>query len=428
MNCLERLISIGYVALTALPTAPHFVALNIEAQPLDGALCEFSGQSDIQILFSVNVPSNSVTASRVIGTFAPESAIKQLLALAELRYDFVNARTIAIPPVSPAKPATRQFDGTHPSGDCAPETTGEPAANRAPASLETHIPEILVKGTRRPDADIQRPTDDIQPYVVLDRLWIAISAATEINDLLRTRLTMNYRVSLRYPESGTECDNDIVFDLRGLGDNQTLMLINGRRPYSQPTFDKHVLQPDLNAIPPRAIDRIEIPPITASGIYDGRATGGVVKIVLRPDYSGVEPTVAHGMPIRDKSPLVPAILPGRAKIRVHGRTKSKRITSTRKRPGKARDSHGSLCGRKARRRQEEAARWTVRLGEDPEAWIEGCSTWYTSDTRNAKAFHQIRHAWRRSNSALQINTMPARKNRITVMHDGRWAWGLDARS
>jgi outer membrane receptor protein involved in Fe transport len=53
------------------------------------------------------------------------------------------------------------------------------------------------------------------------------------------------------------------------------------------------MQSDLNGIPLAAIERIEVLPTTASGIYGGSATGGVVNVVLRRDYQGIESKVTY---------------------------------------------------------------------------------------------------------------------------------------
>src|SRR5690606_7134354 len=50
---------------------------------------------------------------------------------------------------------------------------------------------------------------------------------------------------------------------------------------------------DINGIPLAAIERIEVLPSTASGIYGGGATGGVVNIVMKTDYAGVEVRAAY---------------------------------------------------------------------------------------------------------------------------------------
>ena len=77
-----------------------------------------------------------------------------------------------------------------------------------------------------------------------------------------------------------------------LGANQTLILIDGRRSAGA-NLSGSPQQPDLNGIPLAAIERIEVLPTTASGIYGGGATGGVINVVLRRDYSGLESRVSY---------------------------------------------------------------------------------------------------------------------------------------
>jgi len=81
-------------------------------------------------------------------------------------------------------------------------------------------------------------------------------------------------------------------DLRGLGRNQTLIVVDGRRLPG--IFDSMDFgQPDINGIPLAAIERIEVLPSTAGGIYGGSATGGVVNIIMRRDYSGMEVNASY---------------------------------------------------------------------------------------------------------------------------------------
>jgi iron complex outermembrane receptor protein len=72
---------------------------------------------------------------------------------------------------------------------------------------------------------------------------------------------------------------------RGLGPNSTLVLINGRRA---PTHGKSGKAVDLNSIPMAAISRIEILKDGASAIYGTDAIGGVMNIILKTNYQGLE--------------------------------------------------------------------------------------------------------------------------------------------
>jgi iron complex outermembrane receptor protein len=72
---------------------------------------------------------------------------------------------------------------------------------------------------------------------------------------------------------------------RGLGASSTLVLVNGRRA---PTHGKSGKAVDLNSIPMAAIARIEILKDGASAIYGTDAIGGVMNIILKTDYQGME--------------------------------------------------------------------------------------------------------------------------------------------
>lgn len=75
--------------------------------------------------------------------------------------------------------------------------------------------------------------------------------------------------------------------LRGLGAERTLMLINGRR-LAPSGVRGAPIAPDLNLIPSAMIDRIEVLTDGASSIYGADAVAGVVNIILREDYEGIE--------------------------------------------------------------------------------------------------------------------------------------------
>jgi len=49
----------------------------------------------------------------------------------------------------------------------------------------------------------------------------------------------------------------------------------------------------LNGIPLAAIERIEVLPTTASGIYGGSATGGVINIILKRDFQGFQTRLTY---------------------------------------------------------------------------------------------------------------------------------------
>lgn len=79
-------------------------------------------------------------------------------------------------------------------------------------------------------------------------------------------------------------------NLRGLFAERTLVLVNGRRLMAGSPF---LLVPDLNQIPVQLISRIEILTGGASAVHGSDAIAGVINIILRNDFQGVEGSVAH---------------------------------------------------------------------------------------------------------------------------------------
>jgi outer membrane receptor for ferrienterochelin and colicin len=73
-------------------------------------------------------------------------------------------------------------------------------------------------------------------------------------------------------------------DLRGLGTNRTLVLVNGRR--AQPV--NAALLVDLNTIPTAAIQNVEVITGGAASVYGADAIAGVVNFILRDDFEGIE--------------------------------------------------------------------------------------------------------------------------------------------
>ncbi len=79
-------------------------------------------------------------------------------------------------------------------------------------------------------------------------------------------------------------------DLRGLGQDATLTLLNGRRM----AYGGFVQMVDISAIPVEAVERIEIVPDGASAIYGSDAVGGVGNVILRRDYDGLTVGTRYG--------------------------------------------------------------------------------------------------------------------------------------
>jgi len=162
--------------------------------------------------------------------------------------------------------------------------------------------------------DLPRTKDDIQPYYMWDSTQIVNSGATNLQSFFQTMVPMDTnRTSYQSSSAGFAGLSNI--SLGGLGGNNnnttgtqnTLILVDG---LPQPSFVElgSTYQSNVNAIPLAAIDHIEVLPSSASAIYGANATGGVVNIILKHDYSGAELDYTYNNTFNTDSPVRTASL------------------------------------------------------------------------------------------------------------------------
>jgi len=154
------------------------------------------------------------------------------------------------------------------------------------------------------NVDLPRSADDVQPYLILDAAAIARSGAIDVQDFLRKSLTMD-ATRITGAQGIGIAGVGSSFDLRGLGANHTLVLINGRRTSDGNNATVGVVgsQPNLNGIPLAAIERIEVLPTSGSAIYGASAAGGVINVVLRRDYRGGELRTSYQNTFESDAPV-----------------------------------------------------------------------------------------------------------------------------
>lgn len=128
------------------------------------------------------------------------------------------------------------------------------------------------------------------PVVVIDRAQIDASGHMLLADLLRDLPQASFG-NFR-PQSGSSAQGIATVDLRGLGSGRTLVLVDGRRV--SPSVASASFGADLNLVPLAMVERIEIHAGGASAVHGQDAVGGVVNLVTRREFEGVELRVGHG--------------------------------------------------------------------------------------------------------------------------------------
>src|SRR5438874_1767344 len=140
--------------------------------------------------------------------------------------------------------------------------------------------EIVVVGARTSRTAVETPV----PVDVITSQEIIETGHTEVNQILAT-LAPSFNASHQTIADGSDHINPA--SLRGLGPDQVLVLVNGKRRHSSAlvhvngTFGRGTVGVDLNAIPVAAIERIEVLRDGAAAQYGSDAIAGVINIVLK---------------------------------------------------------------------------------------------------------------------------------------------------
>jgi iron complex outermembrane receptor protein len=137
--------------------------------------------------------------------------------------------------------------------------------------------DIVVTGSRiqRPDLEVASPVN------VIGAEEISLRQPNSAEELLRDLPSV--RPSLG-PGVNNGSDGSASVNLRGIGDNRTLVLLDGRRvvPFG---LDNVV---DLNVIPVGLVERVDVVTGGASSVYGADAVAGVVNFITRRDFAGID--------------------------------------------------------------------------------------------------------------------------------------------
>lgn len=148
------------------------------------------------------------------------------------------------------------------------------------------VERIDVTGSRIRQTDIETA----QPVFTLDRADIANQGFTSVTDILQNMSSTGAPpISRSAVLSSGENVGGNYANLRNLGANRTLVLVNGKRL----GITTSGLQ-DLSAIPMSMVERVDVLKDGASTIYGSDAMAGVVNIITRKDFEGLEITAYTG--------------------------------------------------------------------------------------------------------------------------------------
>jgi iron complex outermembrane recepter protein len=142
------------------------------------------------------------------------------------------------------------------------------------------------------EVTVTAPLQDLSaraaPLVSIHRERIAAIGAQSLSDVLRQISQSAYSRAEGYYASGAQ-----YAEIRGLGPDATLILINGRR--ALPSANGIASNAfDLNSIPVSAIERIDVLPNAVAASYGADGIAGIINIVLRKHMSAPSVSISYG--------------------------------------------------------------------------------------------------------------------------------------
>ncbi|MBC8661850.1 TonB-dependent receptor [Vibrio parahaemolyticus] len=153
------------------------------------------------------------------------------------------------------------------------------------------LQKMKVTGSRLTRASMEGST----PVAVIGRAEIERAGDVSIADVLRKSSFNSFG---SYSESsGSSWQSQATMSLRGLGSSRTLVLINGKRLPGSATMGGGAA--NINVIPSAIVERVEVMADGGSAVYGSDAVAGVVNIILKEEFDGINVSVGSGIPSQE---------------------------------------------------------------------------------------------------------------------------------
>jgi iron complex outermembrane receptor protein len=287
---VAALVLLSTLASAAGKTPVAKVNFNLPSQPLVPALKAFAEQADMQLFYRHEIVRGA-TSTAVVGMYDRKSALALLLTGTGLEFVFTSDDAATIRRARPAAHTPTASNDVS-TGDIERPTQSD-VVNAGRSSDKPVLDEVIVTGT-----NIAGNENVAAPMTTITREQIAHSGLMTTQEVLAT-IPQNFTditpATYLATETGSilqesNLEGVTAVDLRGLGAESTLTLVNGARQVG--SLEGRVI--DVSAIPLFAIDRIDVVTGGESAIYGSDAVAGVVNIVTRRSYRGAEIQASYG--------------------------------------------------------------------------------------------------------------------------------------
>jgi iron complex outermembrane receptor protein len=211
-----------------------------------------------------------------------------------------SALLLATPALAQTAPQqTAQTDQPPPAGQRPPQTE-VPSTTDETASGSVNRNEIVVTGTRirQPEFTSPDPVSRIDPQIAQKEGKLDLADTLQSSPIAAGTVQITSALSSNLVTNGGPGSETI--DLRGLGPNRTLVLLNGRRAGPAGTRGG-VSAFDLNVLPQSIVKQVDILKTGASSIYGSDAIAGVVNLITKTDFTGIQLDGYGNIPIYQRA-------------------------------------------------------------------------------------------------------------------------------
>ena len=273
MLALLRVLSVcAALALGDVPAAfaeshaSETLTAPIAAQPLAQALEALAQQTGLHVVYVSGIVGNQTSRAVPAGLNAKE-ALARLLQGTGLRFEFFTTSGVRI------------LVDEQPTGPAAPDEFQPP------------LPSVMITGSRIPvPANIAATS----PLVVVTAQDIALMGYTDTGDVI-SALPQMIITGIDSNHYGVQGFGIATADLRGLGPQRTVVLVNGKRlGLGDPNTGNLSAAPDLDQIPLPMVERVDVVTGGASATYGSDAVAGVVNFILKDHVQGVQIDAQYG--------------------------------------------------------------------------------------------------------------------------------------
>lgn len=172
-------------------------------------------------------------------------------------------------------------------------------AQQAPASAATEqapLQEVVITGSRIP---VPANISATSPTTIVSSEEVQLQGHTDISNVINQLPQNIIGANADFGNTSsplTSTGGFTTVDLRGLGPQRTLVLINGRRlGAGDPSTSNQNVAPDIDQIPVPLLERVDVVTGGASATYGSDAIAGVVNFILKRDFEGIQIDGQYGL-------------------------------------------------------------------------------------------------------------------------------------